>query len=145
MKKTRLTSSGMRLSSLICILMLGLCPLQAQPKANTAKKESTSGNATPAEQLTVPSGFTVKLLHSATTNEGSWICMTTDNKGRLIISPQKDAQPLLRVTLNRTGGVVKIEPIPAPVKQAMGLCYAHNSLYENGHGPEGTGLYRLSD
>jgi hypothetical protein len=27
----------------------------------------------------------------------------------------------------------------------MGLCYAHDSLYVNGHGPNGTGLYRLID
>jgi putative heme-binding domain-containing protein len=101
--------------------------------------------ATPAEQLTVLPGFKVELLHSAQAHEGSWICMTTDQKGRLIISPQRDDQKLLRITLTRNGQVGKIEPIPAPVKQAMGLCYAHDSLYVNGHGPSGTGLYRLID
>ena len=39
--------------------------------------------------------------------------------------------------------VFKIEKIQALVHQAMGLLYAHNSLYLNGHGPNGTGLYRL--
>ena len=106
---------------------------------------ATAADATSAESLTVLPGFKVELLHSASTNEGSWICMTRDNKGRLIVSPQKDSQPLLRITLTRTGSVARIEPIPAPVKQAMGLCYAHDSLYVNGHGPEGTGLYRLID
>jgi putative heme-binding domain-containing protein len=106
---------------------------------------TAAADATPAESLTVLPGFKVELLHSAGTNEGSWICLTKDNKGRLIVSPQKDSQPLLRITLGRAGRVAKIEPIPAPVKQAMGLCYAHKSLYVNGHGPEGTGLYRLID
>ncbi|MCW5550762.1 MAG: c-type cytochrome [Verrucomicrobiae bacterium] len=101
--------------------------------------------ATPAESLTVLPGFQVQLLHSAAPQEGSWICMTVDDKGRLIISPQRDDQPLLRVTLGPNGQVEKIEPIPAPVQQAMGLCYAHDSLYVNGHGPNGTGLYRLID
>ena len=101
--------------------------------------------ATPAEQITVLPGFKIELLHSSQPHEGSWICMTVDDKGRLIISPQRDDQPLLRVALNRDGSVQKIEPIPAPVKQAMGLCYAHGSLYVNGHGPKGTGLYRLID
>lgn len=101
--------------------------------------------ATAAEALTVLPGFKIELLHSASTNEGSWINLTVDNKGRLIISPQSDKQPLLRVTLTRAGQVAKIEPVPAPVRQAMGLCYAHNSLYVNGHGPNGTGLYRLID
>jgi len=71
--------------------------------------------------------------------------MTVDSKGRLIISPQADDEPLLRFTLSRSGQVDKIEPIPAPVHQAMGLLYAHDSLYVNGHGPNGTGLYRLVD
>jgi putative heme-binding domain-containing protein len=101
--------------------------------------------ATPAEGITVLPGFKIELLHSSQPNEGSWICMDVDQKGRLIISPQRDDQPLLRVTLAPSGQVQKIEPILAPVKQAMGLCYAHDSLYVNGHGPNGTGLYRLID
>ncbi len=107
--------------------------------------EAKPAAATSAEQLKTLPGFHVQLLHSATTNEGSWICMTVDQKGRLIVSPQKDTQPLLRITLTRQGEVAGIEPIPAPVRQAMGLCYAHGSLYVNGHGPSGTGLYRLVD
>jgi putative heme-binding domain-containing protein len=101
--------------------------------------------ATAAESLTTLPGFKVELLRSATTNEGSWICMAVDNKGRLIISPQDDKQPLLRFTLTKKGEVAKVEPIPAKVRQAMGMCYAKNSLYVNGHGPKGTGLYRLVD
>lgn len=101
--------------------------------------------ATSAESLTVLPGFKVELLHSSEIGQGSWICMTIDQKGRLIISPQDDKQPLLRLTLTRSGKVSQIEPIPAPVHQAMGLLYAHDSLYANAHGPSGTGLYRLID
>jgi putative heme-binding domain-containing protein len=101
--------------------------------------------ATPAEQLSARPGFRVELIHSAGTNEGSWISMAVDPKGRLIISPQDDKQPLLRFTLAKDGQVAKIEPIPAKVRQAMGMCYAKDSLYVNGHGPQGTGLYRLVD
>jgi putative heme-binding domain-containing protein len=107
--------------------------------------EDSPPKATPAESLSVLPGFKVELLHSALKSEGSWICMTVDPKGRLIISPQADDQPLLRLTLDHTGHVEKIEPVPAPVHQAMGLLYAHKSLYVNGHGPKGTGLYRLID
>lgn len=101
--------------------------------------------ATTADSISVLPGFKVELIHSAQPGEGSWICMTVDHKGRLIISPQRDDQPLLRVTLTRSGQVQKIEPIPAPLRQAMGLCFSHDSLYVNGHGPSGTGLYRLID
>jgi putative heme-binding domain-containing protein len=101
--------------------------------------------ATAAESLTTLPGFKVQLIRSSEPGEGSWICMTIDPKGRLIISPQADSQPLLRLTLSQKGEVTKIEPVPAPVRQAMGLLYAHNSLYVSGHGPKGTGLYRLID
>ncbi len=104
-----------------------------------------SAHATAAETLTVPPGFKVELLRSAEPGEGSWISMAVDAKGRLIISPQDDKQPLLRVTLDRKGQIAEIEPIPAPLRQAMGMVYAHDSLYVNGHGPKGTGLYRLID
>lgn len=104
-----------------------------------------SAHATAAETLVVPPGFKAELLRSAEAEEGSWISMAIDPKGRLIISPQDDKQPLLRVTLTRQGQVAHIEPIPAPLRQAMGMVYAHDSLYVNGHGPKGTGLYRLID
>src|SRR5205085_2687468 len=85
-----------------------------------------SPQATSAESLTVLPGFKVELLHSAQFGEGSWICMATDQKGRLIISPQADNEPLLRVTLDRSGHLQKIEPIKVPLHTAMGLLYAHH-------------------
>lgn len=98
-----------------------------------------------AENITTLPGFKVELLYSAATNQGSWISMAVDPKGRLIISPQQEDRPLLRVTLAKFGQVEKVEPIPAPMKHAMGMCFAHDSLYVSGHGPDGTGLYRLID
>ncbi|HNQ72396.1 MAG TPA: c-type cytochrome [Verrucomicrobiota bacterium] len=101
--------------------------------------------ATPAESLVVPPGFKVELIHTAAADEGSWISLAVDPQGRLTISPQSDSQPLLRFTLDQRGQVRHIEPVPAPLHQAMGMCYAFGSLYVNGHGPEGTGLYRVTD
>lgn len=101
--------------------------------------------ATAAENLTVLPGFKVELLHSAELGEGSWICMTVDPKGRLIISPQSNDQPLFRLTISKSGEIEKWENIEAPVRQAMGLLYAYGSLYVNCHGPNGIGLYRLTD
>ncbi len=83
-------------------------------------------------------GFQVALIHTAEEGEGSWIAMTTDPQGRLIVSPQSDQQPLLRITLSDQGEVSQIEPIPAPLTQAMGLLYAYDSLYVNGDGPKGS-------
>ncbi len=102
------------------------------------------GSATPAESLKVADGFRVELLRSAEPDEGSWICMTFDDRGRLIISPQGDQRPLLRLSLSG-GKVMKVEKLNAPIRYAMGLLSAFDSLYLNGHGPNGTGLYRLID
>jgi glucose/arabinose dehydrogenase len=109
------------------------------------KANAANPNATSAESLTVLPGFKVELIRSSQPGEGSWICMTTDDKGRLIISPQSDKERLLRVSLDAAGQVKTIEKIEAPVHSAMGLLYAHKSLYVSGHGPDGTGLYRLID
>ena len=52
----------------------------------------------PASEITVPPGFKVEMVRAAEPEEGSWVAICKDNKGRLIISPQ-DGQPLLRLTL----------------------------------------------
>jgi putative heme-binding domain-containing protein len=97
--------------------------------------------ATSAESMTVEPGFKVQLLHSATATEGSWIDMTIDAKGRLIISPQGDGK-LLRLTLSG-GHLSRIERLDAPVGGAMGLLYADGCLFLDGSGPKGWGIYRL--
>ena len=101
--------------------------------------------ATPADSLAVLPGFKAELLKSADATEGSWICMTVDAQGRFIISPEKDEVPLLRVTVGHDGKVTGTERLISPVRSAMGLLWAHNSLYVNGRGPQGVGLYRLID
>ena len=99
--------------------------------------------ATPVSGFTVLPGFKAELLRSSEPGEGSWVCMTIDQKGRLIVSPQEGTGNMLRITLTRTGQVEKMEKIDQPVGGAMGLLYAFDSLYVNGSGPKGLGLYRL--
>ncbi len=96
--------------------------------------------ATSAASIKVEKGFKVELLRSAKVTEGSWIAMTIDNKGRLIISPQEDGK-LLRVTIS-DGRVSDIERIDTPMGSAMGLLYADHYLFLDGKGPSGWGIYR---
>lgn len=103
-----------------------------------------SATATPAESLQVAEGFKVELLRSAQPNEGSWVAMTVDPKGRLIVSPQGE-EPMERITLDATGHIAKVETIDLPISGAMGLLYAFDGLYVNGRGPEGYHLYRVRD
>ncbi len=137
----------MRLPLLAAVL---LCPLLAF--AQTAPPSAS----TPGEDLTVPPGFKAELLKSAIKDEGSWICMAIDAKGRLYISPQgkppgagmkKDDTwgGLWRATLDAQGHLAQWEKVPVPVGDAMGMLWAFDSLYVSGEGPEGRGIYRLKD
>jgi hypothetical protein len=56
--------------------------------------------ATPVDGIQVQEGFRLELVHSAQPGEGSWISMTRDDQGRLIISPQ-GTEPLLRLTIEQ--------------------------------------------
>jgi hypothetical protein len=105
----------------------------------------TARAATPADKLTTRPGFEVELLHSATPDEGSWICLAIDGKGRLLIAPQDRKQPLRRVTLTPAGKIESMEALDVGIGGAMGLLYAFDSLYISGIGRQGTGLYRLRD
>lgn len=102
-------------------------------------------SATAASSLKLLPGFEADLLRSAQPDEGSWVCLTFDPKGRLYISPEGDSRPLLRLTFDPSGRVSKVEPVAAPIRFAMGLLFAHGHLYANAKGPSGNGLYRLTD
>ncbi|MDB6058857.1 MAG: heme-binding protein [Verrucomicrobiales bacterium] len=100
-------------------------------------------SATAAESIKVMPGFKVELLRSAGITEGSWVSMTIDPAGRLIVSPQYENH-LLRFTI-KGGKVAKVETIEQPIGEAMGLLYAKNSLFVNGKGPNGLGIYRMME
>lgn len=99
--------------------------------------------ATAAETLTVAPGFKVELLRSSESGEGSWVSMTVDDRGRLIVSPQGN-EPMLRITVDASG-ITKMETIDVPVRSAMGLLYAYGALYANARGTNGYHFYRLRD
>src|SRR5882672_4873272 len=123
--------------------VLWLCVLGASVPALAQDSRKPRG-ATPAEALKVADGFKVELVRSSQPGEGSWIALTVDNQGRLIVSPQ-DKEPMLRFTIGKDGKMAKMETMDVPINGAMGLLYAFNSLYVNGRGPQGYHLYRLRD
>lgn len=117
-----------------------MAPHGAEPWGDVLRQAS----ATPAESLKVPEGFAVELLRSSQPGEGSWVCMAFDDQGRLIVSPEGDTLPLLRMSL-KSDAIEKVEPIPAPARFAMGLLQTPQGFYLNARGPQGAGLYRLTD
>ncbi len=99
-----------------------------------------------AASLQVPPGFKAELLYTVPKEEqGSWVAMTVDPKGRLIMADQYGG--LYRVTVPPIGTSTgtKVEPLKTDVGGAHGLLYAFDSLYVMVNEKEAKGLWRLHD
>jgi putative heme-binding domain-containing protein len=126
--------------------------LWEQPVATMPVRDADSdADATAAGDFgapfSVPAGFVVERLFAVPKDElGSWVCLTTDPKGRLIASDQGD-KGLVRITPAPLdgSGVTKVERIPVPVTSAQGLLWAFDALYVVCNGGPGSGLYRVTD
>ena len=95
---------------LLLVPFLSLGPNRADAKKKDAKKNEAkprtelAAAATPPEKIHVPEGFKVELLYSVPKDEeGSWVNLCFDPKGRLIVSDQY-------------GGLYRITPPSRPPK-----------------------------
>lgn len=113
------------------------------------------------EKLKLPAGFTAEHIYSPGENEqGSWVGMTFDNKGRLVVTDQYGA--IYRLEIPAIGSdslapkVEKLRIGTGPEDKlgmgfSQGILYAFNSLYvsvnhnANEAFDKGTGIYRLQD
>ncbi|MEQ1751692.1 MAG: heme-binding protein, partial [Prosthecobacter sp.] len=115
-------------------------------KANKGKASAPADSIAAAE-ITVPKGFKVEKLYNVPKDqEGSWVALTVDAKGRLIACDQYGS--IYRMSVPAIGKTENLKPEKLPVEmgKAHGLLYAFNALYvmvnENG---KDNGLYRLTD
>jgi putative heme-binding domain-containing protein len=99
---------------------------------------SFAGEATPVSSISVQDGFQVELLRSAQDGEDSWISMTFDDRGRIIVG--LDSKGVARLTLGET---VDFEKIEDSFRHCRGVLFAHNSLYVSATNSKG--FYRLRD
>ncbi|HEY3861229.1 MAG TPA: hypothetical protein VGO59_05010 [Verrucomicrobiae bacterium] len=120
---------------------LALAAFQITFNIRVRQELNQTPEATITESIRALPGFKVELLHSAATNEGSWISMVRDPQGRFIISPARG--PLLRMTV-AGGKLRRVERLGLPCTDAMGLLFVSNSLFLDCAGPRGVGLYRAS-
>ncbi len=115
-----------------------------------------AAGATPAAELTVPPGFRIELLRSAGPREGSWVCMTVDDTGRLYICPQQAVPEsgfardsgwggIFRATIDEKGNLATWERVPVPIGGCMGMLWTGGVLFLSGQGPEGHAIYRCTD
>ncbi|MCO8124829.1 c-type cytochrome [Stieleria sp. TO1_6] len=98
---------------------------------------------TPPEQFSVPAGFEVQLVYDVPNKEqGSWVSLTVDPKGRLLASDQNGS--LYRIDVS--GDKADVQPLKVKIGSAQGLLFAFDSLYVNVNGgKQANGVYRLRD
>jgi putative heme-binding domain-containing protein len=130
-------------------------PAARVPKQKKARRVATGlaigeNKATPLNRIKAPPGFRVELLHSVPAAEqGSWVNLCVDDKGRIIASDQYGG--LYRFEPPGAGQALdpnKIEKVPAEIRAANGLLWAFGALYVAVNDYEKqieSGLYRLSD
>ncbi len=120
--------------------------LGVEPWKNISVDTTIKPSATAADQITVPAGFKVERLYSVPKSvHGSWVSLTSVDKGRLIVSDQYGS--LYRVSPGRDSATTRIEKLPLAIGHAHGLLFAFDSLYVvvNGESADDSGLYRLRD
>ena len=134
---------------LITILVIcSLVPsLMAQRQAGAAINEN---KATPIDRIKAPEGFKVELLYSVPSDDqGSWVNLCLDGKGRMIVSDQYGGLFRFEVpALGQTLSAGAIEPVPAKIRAVNGMLWAFDSLYVGVNDYErkiDSGLYRLTD
>ena len=113
------------------------------------------GSKVPANTFVTLPGYKVEKLFTVPRDEkkagkvtpglGSWVCLTADDKGRLIASDQGD-RGLYRITPGKVGTdeETKVERIPAKITAAQGLLWHKDTLYVVCNGGPGSGLYRVT-
>jgi putative heme-binding domain-containing protein len=106
-------------------------------------KEALGTNAATAPTYLTPlPGFAVDLVRSAQPSEGSWVAMTFDPRGRVVIA--REDRGLLRLTLAvSTNAPARLETINTNLLECRGLLFAYDALYVNANNSKG--LYRLRD
>jgi putative heme-binding domain-containing protein len=106
--------------------------------------------ATPLSRIKAPEGFKVELLYSVPgVEQGSWVNLCLDGKGRMIVSDQYGGLYRFEVPpLGQSLSKGAIEPVPAKVRAVNGMVWAFDSLYVGVNDYERkmpSGLYRLTD
>ena len=116
------------------------------------KSEDTSSLPDTTEIQVLP-GFKAERIYTVPKDkEGSWVTLTQDPKGRLIVADQYGG--IYRVTVPAIGSKeeVKVEPLTLPkapngevIGGAHGLLYAFDCLYLMNNELKNKGLWRLKD
>ena len=103
------------------------------------------GSSAPGDggAIKVAKGFKADLLYTVPKGEqGTWVAICADDKGRLIASDQGN-KGLYRIDVS--GEDPKVEKLNINISSAQGLLYAHGALWVNINGGGASGVHRLTD
>jgi putative heme-binding domain-containing protein len=134
-----------RRSLLLCAALAVAAPALADEVVATVKPIVMPANTGKPDAFTIVPGFQVELIYSVPKEKyGSWVCVTTDPKGRLIASDQ-EGKGLYRITPGKVGTdePTKVEKLSVKMTAAQGLLFAFDSLYVSANGGPGSGLWRI--
>lgn len=113
-------------------------------------KKAPANTATPIDRISAAKGFKVELLYSVpAADQGSWVNLCTDDKGRLLVSDQFGG--LYRITPPAIGETIQqaeVEPVPADIRAVNGMVWSNGALYVGVNDYEQkmpSGLYRITD
>lgn len=143
------------LFSLLLAFVMFSCNTSETGKQNERKKTGDPK----IDKLKLPAGFHAeRLFGPSENNDGSWVSMTFDDKGRMIASDQYGGLYRLQLPVIGDTSAPKVEKLAitkdtatVSMGYAHGLLYAFNSLYvvinnrSNDRFAKGSGLYRLQD
>ncbi len=114
------------------------------PWNNVFAKTAAAGDGTPRGVFNVLPGFQVELLYTVPKEEqGSWVSLTSDGRGRLLASDQ-GGKGIYRITPAPIGSTepTKIEKLDLELTSSQGMLFAFGHLYVSVNGGPGSGLYR---
>ena len=113
-------------------------------RTSDSKSSSVSVDPMNPKNIITPPGFVVDRIYSIPKEEGSWVSLTTDPKGRFYACDQRNAG-LFRITVHndKAPEIEKVSVGPlADLSGAQGLLWAFDSLWFHRNGGN---IYRLTD
>jgi len=109
-------------------------------------REALPGDAANNDDLEgigpLPKGFRIEIIHRARKDEGSWVSMAIDGKGRLILAREDNG--LLRMEIPKDKSTQpKLETINDTLKECRGIAFHEKILFANANNSKG--FYQLRD
>jgi putative heme-binding domain-containing protein len=121
---------------------IGARSIQISPFDNYEQWRQALGAEPGSERYWTAPGFEIELVRAAAADEGSWVALAFDPRGRVTVA--REDRGLLRMTFDAPGGAVNaVEMIDDTLLECRGLLYVGDDLYANANNSKNT--YRLRD